>query len=407
MYIHRYLEDNVRKIHRMFKVLYLGGPRQVGKSTLLLHLAKTFKMNYVTLDDLSARELARKDPELFLLTYTTPLLIDEVQYAPELLSSIKLRVDRSSKTGQYWLTGSQQFGLMKHMQESLAGRVGILTLLGFSQAEVRKEKKVLKAFVPGRKRVDTPAIEPLDMRALFSLILKGSFPAIALNERIDRAIYYNSYIQTYIDRDLREIFHVTKLSEFHTFLRLCAARTGSILVVSELARDAGVSVHAAREWLAILENTRHIYLLRPYLPNIAKRLIKSPKLYFLDTGLAAYLTHWNTPEALASGAMAGAFFETYVTSELIKSYLFRGMEPPLYYLRDKEGHEIDILIEHERTLYPVEVKIAARVTPADCAHMIYFRGKISRMGQGTVITPASAVQPIDREYTIIPFWMIS
>ncbi|MBI2483898.1 ATP-binding protein [Candidatus Uhrbacteria bacterium] len=406
MYIPRYLEENVRKVHRTFKVLYLGGPRQVGKSTMLLHLARSRKMTYVTLDDLAQRELAQKDPELFLQTYPAPLLIDEVQYAPALFSSIKLRVDRSSKTGQYWLTGSQQFGLMRHMQESLAGRVGILTLLGFSRAEAHREKRLRHPFFP--KRAYHPIQDDsFTIHDIYSLILRGSFPAVWLNERLDRTTYYNSYIQTYIDRDLRDIFHVTKISEFHTFLRLCAARTGSILSVSELARDTGISVHAAREWLSILENTRHIYLLRPYFSNISKRLIKSPKIYFLDTGLAAYLTNWKTAEVLGSGAMAGAFFETLIVGEIIKSYLFRGEEPPLYYLRDKEGHEVDVLIERERILYPLEIKIAARVVPSDCATMRYFRNKIPKIGPGAVITPGSRYQPIDREHTMIPLSAIS
>lgn len=406
MYTPRYLEQSVRQIHKTFKVLYLGGPRQVGKSTMLLHLAEKYKMKYVTLDDLSLRELAQNDPDLFLQTYSAPLLIDEAQYAPQLFPVIKLRVDRSPKNGQYWLTGSQQFNLMKHVQESLAGRVGIITLLGFSRSEGRKEKRIASPFFPNRHGAPLSAGTGT-IHNVFSLILKGSFPTVVLNPKIDRATYYNSYIQTYIDRDLRDIFHVTKLFEFHTFLRLCAARTGSMLVVSELARDAGISVHAAREWIAILENTRTIYLLRPYSANIAKRLIKSPKLYFLDTGLAAYLTNWTTAEVLASGAMAGAFFETYVISEILKSYLFRGIDPPLYYLRDKEGHEVDLIIEREHTLYPVEIKVAGRITQTDCAHMKYFREKIPRIGHGAVITPGTALQPLDREHTVIPFRMIS
>ena len=212
----------------------------------------------------------------------------------------------------------------------------------------------------------------------------------------------DSYLQSYLDRDLRELFGVEKIAEFHMFLRLCAARTGQILNMSELARDAGVSVHAVREWLSILESTLHVFLLRPYFRNVSQQLIKAPKLYFLDTGLAAFLTKWSTPDVLAAGAMAGAFFETHVVGEIVKSYLFRGIEPPLFYYRDKLGREVDLLIEENQVLHPVEIKRAARVTPEDARTIEYLRTRLPQMGTGAVVCLAREPPPLTRDVAVIP-----
>lgn len=411
MYFHRILEAAVLNVHKTFKVLYLGGPRQVGKTTLLKHVAKNRGIHYVSLDDLSSRRLAQVDPELFLEQHPAPLLIDEVQYAPQLFPYIKLKVDASPQKGRYWLTGSQQFSLIKNIQESLAGRVGILTLLGFSYAEFnhtqRKnsfykfpfltERVISKKNPPGHSR-------PSDsLSSLYEFILRGSFPELWQPNSATLNFFYNSYLQTYIDRDLREMFGVTKTSEFHTFLQLCAARTGQILNVSELARDAGISVHAAHEWLSILEATMHVYLLRPYHNNLSKRLIKAPKLYFLDTGLAAFLTQWKNVETLRSGAMAGAFFETFVVAELIKSYLFRGFIPPLYYFRDKQGHEVDVLIEENQKLYPIEIKQRAKAHADDFKGIEYLRKLYPRVGVGALVGFSPEIRPWDRNNFVVPF----
>lgn len=403
MYVPRYLEETIQRVLRTFKVLYVGGPRQVGKTTLLLHLAKKAHVAYVSLDDLAQRKLAREDPALFLDQFATPLFIDEVQYAPELFPVIKLRVDRSTKRGQYWLTGSQQFAVMKHVRESLAGRVGIVSLLGFSLAERAQYPLSNTPFLP-QQTVRGAQVEktPMAPRILFTHILRGSFPTLTQRPAPSLDTFYNSYLQTYLDRDLRELFHVGKISAFHTFLQLCAARTGQLLNYSDLARDAGISVHAAREWVSILEQGLQIYLLHPYFPNVAKRLIKTPKLYFLDTGLAAFLTKWKTAETLMSGAMAGAFFETFVVSEIVKSYLFRGLEPPLYYLRDKEGHEIDCVIAREGKLYPIEIKLSSRVTEDMMRGMRYWRKKLRLATHGAIITAGNARVPLDREHTMLP-----
>lgn len=234
----------MKLLNRTFKVIYLSGPRQVGKTTLLLHLAEKIKVNYVSLDDLQKRRLAQEDPELFLQRYPAPLLIDEVQYAPNLFPYIKIKVDNSEKNGQYWLTGSQQFAVMKNVKESLAGRICIVNLLGFSLAEELEFPKSKKAFCPGRKLISKKA---LAINEIFKIIHRGSFPVLVHKNAPPLEFFYNSYLQTYIDRDLRDIFHVSQINTFHKFLQICAARTGQILNYSDLARDTGISVHAAKE----------------------------------------------------------------------------------------------------------------------------------------------------------------
>jgi predicted AAA+ superfamily ATPase len=404
MYRRRYLENVISGLNKSFKVIYLSGPRQVGKTTLLQHLARRFGFNYVSLDEIALQQLAQNDPGLFLQKYPGPLFIDEVQYAPQLFPLIKLAVDRTNKTGLYWLTGSQQFSIMRNVKESLAGRVGIINLLGFSLAEKRRLPRLLRPFLPG-----APVTQgrPLGVKELFSHIQRGSFPVLTHKNAPALSAFYNSYLQTYIDRDLRDIFKVSKISDFHRFLSLCAARTAQVLNISDLAKDAGISVNAAREWLNILEASFQVYLLQPYYRNISKRLIKAPKLYFLDTGLAAFLTKWKTPENLLSGAMAGAFFETFVVGEIIRSYWFRGEDAPIYYFRDKEKHEIDLLLEQEGKIYPIEIKLAAKAGPADLNNISYLRKISGNVAAGAIINAGQRHLPIDRSNEIVPASLIS
>ncbi|MDI6755766.1 MAG: DUF4143 domain-containing protein, partial [Thermodesulfobacteriota bacterium] len=235
----------------------------------------------------------------------------------------------------------------------------------------------------------------------------GGFPLLSHKNPPPLEIFYNSYLQTYIDRDLRDIFNVSKIATFHKFLQLCAARTGQMLNYSDLARDADISVHAAKEWINILVASSQIYLLEPYYRNFSKRMIKAPKLYFLDTGLAAYLTRWKTAETLAGGAMAGAFFETHVVGEIIKSYWFRGEQAPLYYYRDKEGHEVDLIIESEGKLYPIEIKLSSKVEGSDLKNIKYLSKKLKNIGKGAVISLSPHPLPLDRKNEIIPAFLIS
>lgn len=380
-YIPRDLEKIVSKASKTFKVVFLGGPRQVGKTTLLKKLSENEYRTYVTLDDLNQRELAIKDPKFFIEQLKLPVIIDEVQYAPELFPVIKEIVDRSDKNGQFWITGSQQFNLIKNIQESLAGRVAILDLLGLSQ----KEKPKLKT--------------------VFEEIFEGGFPVFQSKDKPDRNIFFNSYVQTYLDRDLSGIFGVTKLSEFNRFIQVCAARTAQVLNISDMARDSGIPVSTAVEWLSLLEATKQIFLLRPYFPNITKRIIKAPKLYFLDTGLASFLTKWDSPENLKAGAMSGAIFETYLIVEFIKKYINKGKEPPLYYIRDKEGHEVDLLV-HDNGIHMYEFKLAAKIDTDFEKNMNYFEQKSKDFKSKTIISLIKKPLKVTSGVEYVPYTQI-
>lgn len=392
-YIPRHIEKVIEQSGKTFKVVFLGGPRQVGKTTVFKKLADKNKLSYVTLDDLNQRELAKTDPALFIQQLRLPTVIDEVQYAPQLFPQIKKIVDESNLYGQFWLTGSQQFNVIEGIQESLAGRVAILNLLGLS----RKEKML--------KNIDEKVFDKPKINLLFAEIFAGSYPIFQSKKAPDRQIYFNSYIQTYLDRDLSDIFGIHKIPEFNRFIQVCAARTGQVLNISDLARDCGISPTAAIDWLHILENTMQVYLLQPYYPNITKRIIKSPKLYFLDTGLAAYLTKWNTKESLQAGSMAGALYETYIVGELIKNFLHRGKLPPLYYLRDKEGHEVDGVID-DNGLHLLEIKLSATVNSNHSKNLDYFASKSNKFVSKTIISLIDMPVTVGRSVKYIPYTSI-
>ena len=404
IYIKRYLEEIIIQASKTFKILYVSGPRQVGKTTLLKHLSAKKSFNYISLDDINIRNLAQTDPELFLQKYPSPLFIDEAQYAPELFPYLKLKVDQKKQNGQYWLSGSQHFSLIKNIQESLAGRVALLNLLGLSLGEIYQLKRNKEPFIPHDNL--QPKIN-LDINEVFQHILKGSFPVLWTKNSPDRELFFNSYLQTYLERDLKEMFQIEKISLFYKFLQLCAARTGQILNYSDLANNCEISVSTAKKWISILETSWQIYLLKPYYNNFSKRLIKTPKLYFLDTGLAAYLSRWTNAEVLLNGSMAGNFFENFVVSEIIKSYLFRGKNPPLYYFRDKEKHEVDILLEKDQILYPLEIKMTAMTQKKHFSHIEYLRKKLPNLGPGTLLSLYHTTLPFNKNNQVIPAYFIS
>lgn len=403
MYIPRYLEAKIRTIHETFKVLYVGGARQVGKSTLLEHLAASFGIKKISMDDVALRKLAQTDPDLFLQQFPAPLFIDEVQYAPELFSAIKLRVDRTEERGQYWLSGSQHFSLIKGLQESLAGRVGIVTLYNLSQGEEYGYPFTLDSFLPGKS---LPAAQAKPLPAVMERIFRGSFPVLVADPKLRREDFYQSYIQTYLDRDVSGVFGVEKIRDFHTMLELLAARTGQVLNLSMLARDAGVSVNAVKDWLSVLESSGLIFFLRPYFTNITKRLVKAPKVYFTDTGLAAYLTKWQSAETLQKGAMAGALFETAAVMEIVKSYEARGRTPPLYYYRDHQGREVDVVIEQDGQVFPIEIKMSSQLGKDDVKHLRFFATQEKNVGKSAVICSALQAVPFDRTIDVVPLSLI-
>ena len=361
MSIERTLTDTLLKTAETFPVVLLTGPRQVGKTTLLL-ACKPKEMGYVSFDDPAMRQLAKEDPDLFLQRFKPPVMLDEIQYVPELFSYIKMAVDQSRKPGQFWMTDSQQFPLMRNVSETLAGRVGILKLLGLSMAEQNGNATKSSPFLPVKAILEerTKYTKVLQVKELFQRIWTGSFPKIALDPDIEHDIFYSSYIQTYIQRDVRDLARVGDETAFMNFIRATAARTGQLLNMADLARDADVDPKTAKSWLSILQTSGLVYLLEPYHTNLTKRLVKAPKLYFLDTGLCSYLTKWTSAAALEAGAMAGHILETFLFAELLKSYWHTGKEAYFTFYRDKDKKEIDVLIEQDGMLYPLEFKKTAR-----------------------------------------------
>ncbi|MBQ4419234.1 MAG: ATP-binding protein [Synergistaceae bacterium] len=356
MYIERHAEVTINKLSQMFGAVLVTGSRQTGKTTLLRKAVPSAE--WVSLDDPIILNSARDESSTFLKDHNPPVFIDEIQYAPQLFPQIKMMIDRSSMKGLFYLSGSQQFHMMKNVSESLAGRVGILVLPGISLRE-KQGVKFYKPFVPKAEYLEErkDSIADIDYEDIWPVIHRGRMPELIANNQFDWQMFYGAYVRTYIERDMRSLAQVGDERKFINFMISAAGRTGNLLNLSEMARDVGISQPTAERWLSVLAASNIIYLLRPYSGNISKRAVKTPKLYFLDTGLAAYLTRWNTPETLKNGAMAGAFFESWVISEIISGYYNAGiLEPPLYFYRDSNMKEIDLLIEEDGVLYPVEIK---------------------------------------------------
>ena len=405
-YIRRSLEKIVLQVTKEYPVLLLSGPHQVGKTTMLKKLMEGTARNYVSLDDLQERELARTDPELFLQLHKPPILIDEVQYAPELFPYIKIIVDKEQKKGDFWLTGSQVFSLMRGVQESLAGRVALLSLSSLSQAEAyggeeemfTLDTESLLSRKKGRKLADAEEI--------FKRIFKGSMPAIVSGDITSTGIFYNSYLSTYIERDVKSLSDAIDSLKFLRFITALAARCSQMLNVSELARDAELNQKQVKDWLGILETLGIIFYLYPYSNNLLKRLVRTPKVYFYDTGLVAYLTKWSSPETLASGAMSGSILENYVVSEIRKSYLNNGKEAFMYYYRDKDAKEIDLVLEQDGELHPIEIKKSANPA-SEILRVFPVLDKSSlKRGNGAVICLKTDLSAFNKENYIVPVWMI-
>lgn len=405
-YINRSLEKTILQVTKEYPVILVTGPRQVGKTTMLQKMMEGSDRNYVTLDDLNDRNLAKNDPELFLQLHKPPVLIDEVQYAPELFTYIKISVDKNHRPGDFWLTGSQVFKLMRGVQESLAGRVAVLSLTSLTQAEIYGGE--LTPFEINTESLSTRRNErkEADTLEVFYRIYRGSMPALISGQNSDSRIFYNSYVSTYIERDIRELSDSIDALKFLRFITAVAARTGQMLNVADIAQDADINQKQAKDWLAILETLGLIFYLHPYSNNLLKRLVKTPKLYFFDTGLVCYLTKWSSPETLESGAMNGAILENYVVSEIVKSYLNSGKEPYIYYYRDKDAKEIDVILEHDGVLNPIEIKKTSNPgTELVKVFSLIDKGDIRR-DKGAVICMKPELSAIDRENFIVPVWMI-
>ena len=365
MYRKRLAETTVNTLSKMFGAILVNGPRQVGKTTMLKKITKDIR--YATLDDVIVRASAEEQSGTFFKDNPPPVFVDEIQKAPVLFEQIKMYIDRDNKKGQFYMCGSQQFKMMKGVSESLSGRIGLMTLLGYSLREI-KDVDFNMPFIPTdeyfaeRKK----SLADVNYDEVWNILHRGSMPELCENPDFDWQMFYGAYLRTYIERDVRDLTDIGDIVKFTKFMVAVAAMSGNLLNIASLSRDIGISQPTAERWLSVLVASNIVYLLQPYSNNVAKRAIKTPKVYFLDTGLAAYLTKWTTPEVLKNGAMAGAFFESFIVSEVIKSYYNRGvLEPPIYFYRDKEMNEIDLIIENAGVLHPLEIKKHADPTKKD------------------------------------------
>lgn len=420
MYIERTIEPTIKKISETFPVLIVTGPRQVGKTTLLTRLADPNR-KIVSLDNPTIRAFARSDPEMFLQRYAPPVLIDEVQYAPELLDYIKRYVDRKKTCGDFWLTGSQTFHMMKKVTESLAGRAGIVKMQGLSNSEIRG-----KHFAPFQ--VDIPELmnrmsdtEPMNITQIFSRIYKGAMPRLYENENVDKEQYYESYLETYISRDIKDLTQVADELSFLNFMTVVAARTATNVNYEALAGEVGVSAPTVKQWMSILVSSGLVALIPAFSNNALKRVIRAPRMYFLDTGLCSHLTRWSSAEVMECGAMDGQFFETWVVSEIYKSYINAGKNPPLYFYRDSNKKEIDLIIYQDGIVSPVEIKKGSAPKDAvknfsvlnpieeEAASEDVFSGTAhlkTKVGTGAVVCMPPDLIPVDRKNWYVPAWII-
>lgn len=366
MYIHRDLEKKIIEASKQYPVVMVCGQRQVGKSTMLHHI-KEKERKYVTFDDFMARNLALNDPALFIETYGYPLLIDEFQRVPSILLEIKKIIDEKKLNGQqvngmFWLTCSQKFKMMKGISESLAGRVAIFDMAALSQNEINENSNSI--FDANLNHLKNRTGKQKTVHEIFHDIFTGGMPSIVTGE-MDREDYYRNYVNTYIERDVRDLSQVGKIDEFYQFLVYMAANTSHELRYDSISKEIGVSAPTIKNWVSILETSGIIYILRPYFIKVTNRLVKTPKFYFMDTGLASYLAKWPNEEVLENGAVSGAFFETYVITEIVKSYYNAGKEMNLYYYRDIDQKEIDLLIVDAQSIYPIEIKKAKNPSNPD------------------------------------------
>lgn len=408
MYIERQLQNEVLRASEQYPVVMVCGQRQVGKSTMLYHI-KEADRKYITFDDMNVRRLAETDAALFFETYGNKLLIDEFQRVPSVLLEIKRIVDGAAlrgedTSGMFWLTGSQKFVMMKDVSESLAGRVAVFDMSSLSSAEI--ENRAVFRFSPEidelKERV--AHAQKKDVHKIYADIFRGGMPKLIADE-IDRDRYYADYVNTYLERDIKDLSQVGKLGEFYDFLVLIASRTAQELKYDEVSKAIGVSVPTVKAWVSILERSGIVYILRPYSSNFTNRLIKTPKLYFMDTGLCAYLCRWPNAQTLESGAMDGAFLETYVVSEIIKSYLNVGKRPDLYFYRDVDKYEVDLLIESGGKLYPIEIKKSKNPTNADKNFKALDKLK-KQVQTGLIICLCDELMPYSRAAWYCPVWAI-
>ena len=406
MYHKRHIEEAVLRRAKAKGAVVVTGARQVGKTTLIENVKPDIPK--ITLDDLPTRHRALESPSTFFNITPPPIFVDEVQYAPVIFHYIKILLDESKNKGDFFLTGSQSFELMKSVTESLAGRAGILELLGLSLREIKGETWT-KPFLPTLEYLKerNAAKKQFSIPNTWEVIHRGSLPELVFNADLDWADFYADYIKTYIERDVRKLTQVADEDSFYKFMTVCAAMSGKLLNMASLANDIGISIPTVKRWLSILKTSGIIYLLKPYSNNAVSRAVKTPKIHFLDIGLASYLTRWMTAENLSIGASNGSFFESYVVSEILKSYTNAGREVDLYFLRNGNKKEIDLLIHENNTLYPIEIKIKSEPNERDIKSFDVLAGlKEINIGTGGIICLANDLHQLDENNFIIPLWAI-
>ena len=409
-YIRRSIEDIVLKSEKTFKSILVTGARQTGKSTVLQKLFPEKK--YVPVDDPFIEEQAVEQPEMFMMLNPPPVIYDEVERAPNLFRYIKIKCDESDERGMFCLSGSQPLELMEGVSESLSGRIGIIELSGLSMREIKGDS-FNRSFVPTMEYVQerSKSVKPFDN--IWEVIHRGGYPELQ-NPEVDWSVFYSSYIKTYLERDVRSLSAVQNLDDFRKFMIAVAARTGQMINYANIADEVGKDQSTIKRWLSVLEASGIIYLLEPFSSSVLKRAIKTPKVYFRDTGLAAYLTRWLTPETLANGAMSGAFFETFVISEILKSYSNRGIDyrycVSYYRGRDKKKtseNEIDLIIEENGTLYPVEIKRSSKVIADQTSAFSVLDGiPDKKRGMGAVICMCPQPGVLRENILQLPVWYI-
>ena len=415
--IERTIKQHIERVSRNFPALLLTGPRRIGKS-VLFSMIKEEKRQYVTLDNLDDRRMAKGDPAMFFQKYSPPMIIDEAQYAPELFTYIKIWVDKqkseylkgkksANPAGAFWLTGSQKFRLMKGIQESLAGRIAIIDMLGFSHKEACKRPFESKPFYPSMDMIRQKPAQNQKLLGMYKLIWKGSFPEIHSKKKLSRDDYYRAYMQTYIERDVKNFQGISNELKFYAFVRAVAVRTGNLLNYNNLARDCDIDLRTAQVWMNTLERSGLVYLLPPYSPNVTNRIIKTPKVYFLDTGLASYLASIDSPQALEASYLCGSMLETWAFIEILKSFWHNGQDPLIYFYRDTNQKEIDFVLEKNMTLYPIDVKKSALPGETDTRNFRTLNQLGKKIGTGAIICLSPEFMPLPKQNIIsVPAWEI-
>lgn len=400
-YIKRHIKDYILKASGTFPVVILTGARQIGKTTLFEHIKNTNR-KIISLDNPILRKNAKEDPEKFLQVYSPPVLIDEIQYAPELFPFIKILVDKNKRNGDFWLTGSQSFTMMKNVSESLAGRVAVIPMCNLSYAEIENYDIIpfdfnIKNLIKNKnKRKD------VNVSNIFNYIYKGFYPKILADKNIDINLFYSSYIDTYISRDLRFLNKIENETSFINFLKIVACRTATNVNYEALANECNISSPTAKAWLSLLVSSGIVLLIEPYLSNILKRVVKSPRMYMTDTGLLCNLMGWDNPTVTENSYMSGAIFETYVVNEIYKNFINRGIRPNLYFYRNNSKEEIDLIIEKNQIIHPIEIKKSANPKNP----LKNFKSIEGNIGDGFVICLCNEIVPISKKDYLIPVNLI-